>query len=94
MVNICSQNANPYNMSKQRCFKIDTRIERGQGKTSREKKGNLKKKTGRKIKAPSDTLHTHNLHVLHSVGEMDLYWILFRFSHPHNKSVSQLHVFF
>lgn len=97
VVNICSQNANPYNMSKQRCFQIDTRIENSQGKTSRGKKGNLMKKKNRK-KNPPSKLHQiqfiHTIYVLHSVGEMDLYWILFRFSYSHNESVSQLHVLF
>lgn len=49
-------------MSKQRCFKIDTRIERGQGKTSREKKGNLIKK--RKKNPPS---MLHQIHFVHTI---------------------------
>lgn len=35
VVFIRRQDANPYNMSKQRCFRVDTRIDWGSGETSR-----------------------------------------------------------
>lgn len=81
VVNICSQNTNPYNMSKPRQKEVRVR-------QVEEKKGKQEEKSSIRY-----TSHTQ-FYVLHSVGEMDLYRILFRLSSSHNESASQLQVLF